>query len=184
MAAGSRGPAALALLSCATVLRRLVALALVLATLGGCEDLGAYATGTDEVFRGAVVGVEDPPVLRRGFAADTRLEMTFDPRRATDLRDPPGHLTTSDGSLTRVPLEPIVPLSHDVLGEYEIPSGDRLRNYIFVLRPSEGPLAGREPMVFVSLMGDGTLEVRIVAGGGSQEGDYFGLFRLSRQPRE
>ena len=69
-----------------------------------------------------------------------------------------------------------------MLGEYEIPSGERLRNYIFVLRPTEGPLAGREPMAFVSLMGDGTIEVRILAGGGRGPDDYFGFFRLAREP--
>jgi hypothetical protein len=150
----------------------------------GCTDLGSYATEPGEVYRGSVVGVEDPPVLRRGFAAETVLEMSFDPRNATSLTEPPGALTTSDGSLSAVALEPIVPLSHDVLGEYEIPSGDRVRNYIFLARPTEGPLAGREPMVFVSLMGDGSLEVRIVAGGGSRTGDYFGLFRMRRMQAE
>lgn len=162
--------------------RALPALITLLA-LTGCQDLGAYATGPGEVFRGGVAGVEDPPVLRRGFAAGAVLEMTFDPARATDLDPPPGVLSTSDGALQDVPLEPIAPLSHDVLAEYEIPSGERLRNYIFVLRPSEGPLAGREPMAFVSLMGDGTLEVRVIAGGGSAPGDFFGLFRLTRQER-
>lgn len=150
--------------------------------LVGCDDLGAYATQPGEVYRGIVVGAEDPPLLRRGFAAETALEMTFDPLRATQLEDPPGRLTTSDGSLTDATLEPIVPLSHDVLGLYEIPAGDRVRNYIFVMHPTSGPLAGREPLAFVSLMGDGTLEVRVVAGGGSAPNDYFGLFRVTRQP--
>jgi len=150
--------------------------------LGGCDDLSGYATGEGEVYRGRVIGIEDPPVLRRGFAVATTLEMGFDPARATSLTSPPGRLTTSDGSLTDVPLEPIVPLTHDALSEYEIPLGDRVRNYIFLLRPTEGPMAGREPMVFVSLMGDGVLEVRIIAGGGSP-GDFFGFFRLAREPR-
>lgn len=146
----------------------------------GCDDLGAWATEEGELYTGTVVGVEDPPVLRRGFAPATRLEMTFDPRNATSLDDPPGVLTTSDGSLTDVPLEAIVPLTHDVLSEYEIPEGERMRNYIFVMRPTAGPLAGREPMVFVSLMGDGTIEVRIIAGTGGVDGDYYGVFRLRR----
>ncbi len=154
---------------------------LFLAASTGCGDLSAYATESEEVYRGTVVGVEDPPVLRRGFAPQTILEMSFDPRLATSLGDPPGVLTTSDGSLTAVALEPIVPLTHDVLSEYEIPAGERVQNYIFVLRPREGPLAGREPMVFVSLMGDGRVEVRIIAGGGSAPGDYFGFFRLEKQ---
>ena len=30
--------------------------------------------------------------------------------------------------------------------------------------------------------GDGTVEVRIVAGGGSRDGDYFGVFRVAKEP--
>ncbi|MBX3269498.1 MAG: hypothetical protein KF729_04525 [Sandaracinaceae bacterium] len=153
-----------------------------LLALSACSDLGGYATGPGEVYRGTVIGVEDPPILRRGFAPATVLSMTFDPRRATSLSDPPGRVTTSDGALSLVALEPIVPLTHDALSEYEIPGGSRVRNYIFAMHPAEGPLAGREPFAFVSLMGDGSLEVRIVAGGGSGPDDYFGLFRLAREP--
>jgi len=156
-------------------------LPLLVLVLAGCDDLSSYATQPGEVYRGVVVGVEDPPVLRRGFAAATVLEMTFDPLQLTSLTDPPGRLTTSDGALDAVALEPIVPLTHDALSEYEIPAGDRVRNYIFVTHPRSGPLAGREPMVFLSLMRDGALEVRIIAGGGAGADDYFGLFRLRRQ---
>lgn len=150
--------------------------------LAGCDDLSGYATGPGEVYRGLVVGVEDPPVLRRGFAASTELTMTFDPTRATSLSDPPGRLSTSDGSLTDVALEPIVPLTHDALSEYEIPIGARARNYLFVTHPADGPLAGREPFVFVSLMSDGSIEVRVIAGGGGGGDDWFGFFRVARQP--
>jgi hypothetical protein len=159
----------------------LVLTGIALTTLvAGCEDLGSYATAEGEVYRGGVVGVEDPPLLRRGFEAGAELTMSFDPTRATSLSDPAGRLSTSDGALTDVPLEPIGPLTHDALSEYEIPSGGRVRNYIFVMRPETGPLAAREPFVFISLMNDGTLEVRIIAGGGSRDGDYFGFFRLTR----
>ena len=151
----------------------------LLLLLCGCDDLGGYTTGPGEAYVGTVVGVEDPPVLRRGFAAETELRMTFDPQRAASPTDPPGTITTSDGSLVDVLLEPIVPLTHDALSDYEIPSGSRVRNYIFVLRPTEGPLAGREPMAFVSLMRDGRVEVRVIAGTGSRDGDYFGLWRLT-----
>ena len=159
---------------------RRVALLITLA-IAGCNDLSGYATEPGEVYRGLVVGVQDPPVLRRGFESSTELTMSFDPRLATSLDDPPGRLTTSDGTLTDVALEPIVPLTHDALSEYEIPIGSRIRNYIFVMRPEEGPLAGREPMAFVSLMSDGMIEVRVIAGGGRASGDYFGLFRLALQ---
>lgn len=163
-----------------------VAIRLALALVGcgvavGCSDLSGYATDPGEVYRGLVIGVEDPPVLRRGFESSTELTMTFDPALATSLGDPPGRLTTSDGTFEGEPLEPIVPLTHDALSEYQIPLGSRVRNYIFVMRPTTGPLAGREPVTFVSLMSDGVIEVRIIAGGGSRDGDYFGVFRLSRQ---
>jgi hypothetical protein len=149
--------------------------------IAGCGEIDDWATEGDERYRGVVIGVEDPGVLRRGFASETELVMTFDPANATSLDEPPGILTTSDGSLDGVALEPIIPLTHDVLSDYEIPEGERVRNYIFVMRPDAGPMAGREPMVFVSLMGDSTIEVRIIAGGGSRDGDYFGVFRLHRE---
>ncbi|MCA9604991.1 MAG: hypothetical protein KC619_05330 [Myxococcales bacterium] len=154
----------------------------LLLVLTACSDLGGYATASGEVYRGTVVGVEDPPVLRRGFASMAVLSMSFDPTRATSLSEPPGRLTTSDGALTDVALVPIVPLTHDALSEYEIPQGARVRNYIFLMQPEDGPLAGREPMVFLSLMADGSLEARIIAGGGSGPDDYFGFWRLTREP--
>lgn len=161
--------------------RRVMLLAIACAM--GCNGLEVFATAPGEVYRGSVVGLVDPSPVRRGFAAETTLEMTFDPERIDSFDEPPGMLTTSDGALTEVALEPIVPLFHDVLSEYEIPAGDRVRNYIFVAHPTEGPLAGREPMVFLSLMGDGTIEARIVAGGGRRDDDFYGLFRLRREPR-
>jgi len=162
-------------------MRRLL-IAATLFAAAGCDDLSSYATAPGEVYRGTVVGVEDESVVRRGFAPGTELTMELDPRRATSLTDPPGRITTSDGTFDDEPLEPVVAIAHDALREYEIPFGSRVRNYIFVMRPSEGPLAGREPMVFLSLMSDDTVELRIVAGGGSEAGDYFGLFRTTRQP--
>ncbi len=149
----------------------------------GCTDLGGYATLPGETYRGTVLGVEESTVLLRGFEVGAEMRLSFDPRLATSLDEPPGIVTTSDGALTDVPLEPIVPLAHDALSEYEIPAGGRIRNYIFVVRPSDGPLAGREPFVFLSLMNDGTIEVRVIAGGGDDDPptSYFGLWRLRRE---
>lgn len=164
--------------------RRRAGLAIGCALLAlGCDGLERYATAPGEVYRGSVVGVVDPSIVRRGFASEATLEMTFDPTLADRFEAPPGVLTTSDGAFTDVALEPIVPLFHDVLSEYEIPAGDRVQNYIFVAHPTEGPLAGREPMIFLSLMGDGSIEARIIAGGGDRDDDFYGLFRLRREPR-
>ncbi|CAG0975176.1 hypothetical protein ARNL5_02008 [Anaerolineae bacterium] len=159
-------------------MRRAIAIALVV--LAGCTDLSAWSNAPGEIYRGTVVGAEEPSAVRRGFAAGTTLDMRFDARNASSTDPFPGALTTSDGALTDVALEPIAPLTHDVLSDLELPGG-RVRNYVFVTRPTAGPLAGREPMVFVSLLGDGALEVRVIAGSGASAGDYYGIFRLTRQ---
>jgi hypothetical protein len=65
---------------------------------------------------------------------------------------------------------------------------------MFVARPEEGPLAGRDAMVFLSLIRGGDIEVRVVAGPGlvicdpedcaainSGQCDYFGVFALHRE---
>ena len=104
------------------------------------------------MFRGPVVGGEGDSFIRRGFSADTEMDLEFDARAAD--RPSPGTLTTTDPvTMERVfdatPLEPIAPLQHDVLSEYDFPGGARLRNFLYVARPTSGPLAGREAMVFL-----------------------------------
>ncbi|MCA9580743.1 MAG: hypothetical protein KC416_03045 [Myxococcales bacterium] len=88
-------------------------------------------------------------------------------------------MTTSDPAQTfdTTPLEYIAPLEHDNLSLFDFPGGGRLRNYIFAATPLTGPLQGRDPLVFVSLMENESVEVRVVVG----PGDYFGVFRLRRQ---
>jgi hypothetical protein len=66
---------------------------------------------------------------------------------------------------------------------------------MFVARSDAGPLAGRDAMVFLSLLRGGTIEVRVVAGPGlvicdptdcgpidAGQCDYFGVFSLHREP--
>ncbi len=80
-------------------------------------------------------------------------------------------------------------------GNCQFPGGGRIRNYMFVARPDSGPLAGRDAMVFLSLLRGGNVEVRLIAGPGldicdpgdcatidAGECDYFGVFGLSREP--
>jgi hypothetical protein len=62
---------------------------------------------------------------------------------------------------------------------------------MFVARPDAGPLAGRDAMVFVSLLRGGDIEVRVLAGPGldpadcdvinAGQCDYFGVFGLHRE---
>ena len=87
-------------------------------------------------------------------------------------------------------LERITNLSHDALAQYDFPGGGRLRNYIFFARTDTGKNGSRParvPMVFVSLMEDDHVEVRVIAPSvldedGKTEIDppLFGVFMLKR----
>ena len=187
------------------MLRRMRRVSWILALTAalGCDTLGEFRTGEGEVYRGDIIGVNDPEVcqdgidcsfIRRGFPSGVTLDLTFDP---DEQYADPGMISTEGEvcgpTFTDTPLLPIPPLAHDQLGLYEFPGGGRIRNYIFVVRPESGPLAGRDAMVFVSLIRGGNVEVRVVAGPGleicdpadcalidSGQCDYFGVFTLSR----
>ena len=175
----------------------------VLLAAGGCDTLGEFRTGEGEVYRGQIAGVNDPEncpegidcsFIRRGFPYGVVLDLTFDP---DEQYADPGTISTSGEvcgpTFTDTPLLPIPPLAHDQLGLYDFPGGGRIRNYIFVARPETGPLAGRDAMVFISLIRGGGIEARIVAGPGLEicdpsdcatidagGCDYFGVFSLGR----
>ena len=176
----------------------------VLVAACGCDTLGEFATGEGEVYRGEVAGVYDPEscpdeidcsFIRRGFPSGVTLELTFDPAQQYEN---PGTISTSGEScgstFSDTPLLPIPPLAHDQLGLYEFPGSGRIRNYMFIVRPESGPLAGRDAMVFLSLIRGGNIEVRVIAGPGlvicdpadcaaidSGLCDYFGVFALHRE---
>lgn len=171
---------------------------------GGCSDLEGYELGEDEVFRGTVVGVRGDPCpagecsfIRRGFPPGTSLEFNFRPQ---GIGAQPGTLSTSGEpcgpTFSDTPLRAIAPLQHDALAELQFPGTGRLRNFIFTARPTDGPLQGRDAMVFVSLLRGDEVEVRIIVGSGAEvcnyrecaavdagACDYFGVFRLRRQSR-
>jgi hypothetical protein len=158
-----------------------LALAGLLATAPGCQSYDRFRTGPERVFRGTVLGEGDSSFIRRGFAAGTTLDLQIDP----DALERPevGRITTTapDGTrlLEDVALESITPLAHDLLSEYQFPGAGRLENFLYLARPAAGPLAGREVMVFLSLLDTGEIEVRLVAGVGDESrGDVFGVFRL------
>lgn len=188
------------------------ALALVGFALTGCKELEDFGTEEGEEYVGRILGVDesagcggDVPCsfIRRGFSQGTEVMLTFDPDKAQfDPENPtdfPGFVTTSGepcgATFANEPLVPIPPLDHDALGLYEIPGGGRVRNYMFALRPTTGPLAGRDVMAFLSLMREGRAELRIIAGAGhidcskddcgswlSGTCDFFGVFPLTRVP--
>jgi len=163
------------------------------------------------VFEGQVIGGagnQDETVIRSGFAGDTRLALTFDPTHAVPADDAAhsvGTLTTytcpngsafteadqERGAFTEASLEPIPQLSHDALGVYEMPGSSRLRNYIFGARFSSGAgllAVQRHAMVFVSLLENGRIEVRVLApsvlavdGKSTLHEALFGVFSLQRR---
>jgi hypothetical protein len=158
--------------------RSTVALAVILGCLpaaAACSDLESYRGE----WSGAVVGGSTPVFILRGFPEGTVL--TLEDLSPPPTEGPPGFLTTSPYvAFDRTPLEVIVPLEHDQLSLYEFPGG-RVRNYIFAARPTAGPIAGRDATVFVSLMEDERVEVRVLVGSGDEtNGGHFGLWRLVR----
>lgn len=165
-------------------MRRLAIFLLMLAL--GCETLDRFRTDDHAVFHGLVTGDTADSFIRRGFPAGTTLDLEFDPAMAQGPSA--GTISTSspDGTdyFARTPLRVIESLEHDLLSQYEFPGAGRLRNYVYVARPAAGALAGRDVMVFISLMEDGAVEVRVVAGSGdASHGDVFGLFHVLRTPR-
>jgi hypothetical protein len=194
----------------AAMSRALACCALVLG-LVACDGLSEFRTDPGEVFEGRVIGGEggdDTSFIRSGFPARTTLRLTFDPAKAVPgdgEAEPAGTITTykcdSDacdeddriaGSFREAELEPIPQLSHDALGVYEMPGSSRLRNYIFGARfiSGEGLFAvQRHAMVFLSLLENGGIEVRILAPSvlGGPNGSaviheaMFGVFALGRR---
>ncbi len=147
----------------------------LLAVLAACEDLDSFTTKEGQIYRGEVV---DAAIVRKGFEAGDRLEMSFD---VTLVEDGPGTITTypqeEEGAPTlfhHAPLVPISSLSNDQLGGFDFPSG-RLRNYMFFSAAS-GIYEGEMALVVVSLLSDGHVEVRIIMGAQ----DLYGIFTLQK----
>ncbi len=179
-------------------------LALLGLACAACTDLSSFRTGPGEAYVGRVIGLDDATacdggtcsVFRRGFTAGSELAMRFDPTLA---RTTPGSISTTGQScgaevFVDTPLLPIPALEEDQLALYDFPGGGRIRNYVFALAPTSGPLAGRDAVAFVSLLRDGHVEVRILSGSGvdecassecarfaSGDCDFYGVFRTGKQ---
>lgn len=162
--------------------RRLSTLVFASALFAACDGYDRFRTGPDRgVFRGVVLGEAEASFIRRGFPAGTTLELSFDPDAVQ--RPVAGEITVTAPNGTRffdaVALETIAPLAHDLLSELTFPGAGRLATFLLLARPNAGPLAGREAVVFLSLLDTGEVEVRIIAGTGDEaRGDVFGVFPL------
>lgn len=154
-----------------------------------CDDLDEFRVRGDEIFAGPVLGSDSPDsgtgntgceFVLCGFAERTTLTLTeFDPAVAGGPMTQ-GRIRTSDNMFDNAALLPIPGLEHDALSQYTFPGGGRVRNFMFGAR--FGDNNSRYAIVFVSLMEDGRIEVRVHAPGEPPDdnGALFGVFRLCR----
>ncbi len=146
----------------------------------GCEDLSSFSTAPNEVYRGDII---QPEEVRKGFGRFSRLELTLDMAK---IDESPGTMTVVsrdelggeeiifDAAL----LAPISSLKYDALSGIDFPTG-RLKNYILVATVSSARFSGAEAIIVLSLMSNGSVEVRIISGRDS----LFGIFSLKKETR-
>jgi len=154
--------------------------ALGLSILAGCNDVTRFSTEAGESYCGNIV---PGPFVRQGFKPDVRMRMSFDADR---IDTQPGVLSTSDGMFTEAPLRSIPQLGNDPLSTLQFGEG-RSRNLFVGVSPSDGQTA----FAVVSLMENGNVEVRVVRGAPPPAGvtsipaheapTLFGVFPLTRQ---
>lgn len=156
----------------------LVALALALST--GCRSVSRFSSKDGDHFEGDVVKGN---FVRAGVAEDARMCVVLD---ANHLQDSPGTLTTSDGRFKGTPLRPIPQIWHDPLSTMSFGDG-RVQNLVYVATPAAPAGDTQDVMVFLSLMDEGGIEVRLVRGAPQVDGGaaapppMFGVFTLDRR---
>ena len=150
----------------------------------GCRDVARFSSRNDH-FEGDIVKGN---FVRAGLAEDARMCVLID----TDhLQDTPGTVTTSDGRFRATPLRPIPQIWHDPLSTLAFGEG-RVQNLVYVATPIAPANETQDVMLFVSLMSEGGLEVRLVRGApqsdagtitptATQSTPLFGIFTLGRQ---
>lgn len=173
----------------------------------GCDDLADFRGNFD----GSIVKGN---FVRSCFAEETRAKLHFNAAYATgDVSVLPeserNWLSTTDGTFDRTVLEPISKLEDDQLSLFTFPGPKRLKNYLLLARPKEGPLAQRDALIVVSLLDEENIELRVIgrtsdtsqacaveadagesvdpdagtqpAGMASGAREYFGFFRLKSE---
>jgi hypothetical protein len=165
---------------------RLVPLAMLVAlALGavGCRSVSRFSSKDGDHFEGDVV---KGSFVRAGVAEDARMCVVLD---ASHLQDSPGTLSTSDGRFKGTALRPIPQIWHDPLSTMSFGDG-RVQNLVYVATPAAPAGDTQDVMVFLSLMDEGGIEVRLVRGapqvdGGpgapAQASPMFGIFTLDRR---
>jgi len=157
--------------------------ALAIAGLCGCRDNATRFTTHDDHFEGSIVTGR---FVRSNLGDDVRMCVLLDGER---LQDTPGTLTTSDGRFRGTPLRPIPQIWHDPLSTLTFGDG-RARNLVYVATPAGAGADAEDAFVFVSLMENGEVEVRLLRGaptGTAEAGapprtpPLFGVFTLDRR---
>jgi hypothetical protein len=160
-----------------------VVASLLAASAMGCKSVARFSSKDGDHFEGDVVKGN---FVRAGVAEDARMCVVLD---ANHLQDSPGVLSTSDGRFKGAPLRPIPQIWHDPLSTMSFGDG-RVQNLVYVATPTAPAGDTQDVMVFMSLMDEGGIEVRLVRGapqvdGGApaavQGSPMFGVFTLDRR---
>jgi len=184
------------LLGALLALAALTALAL---TATGCKSVTRFSSKDGDHYEGDVV---KGSFVRAGVAEEAKMCLLLD---AGHLQDAHGTFSTSDGRFKNAQLRPIPQIWHDPLSTITFGEG-RTQNLVYVASPSAVPSAAdaaapapspaevaaeaQDVMVFLSLMDDGSLEVRLVRGAPvadsgapmpSAASPMFGVFTLDRR---
>lgn len=169
----------------------LAAIGVVASTSMGCKSVSRFSSRDGDHFEGDVVKGN---FVRAGVADDAKMCLLLD---AAHLQDAPGTFSTSDGRFKDALLRPIPQVWHDPLSTMSFGEG-RTQNLVYVASPTATgatatdagvPGDTQDVMVFLSLMDEGGLEVRLVRG--APVGDsgtplpaaappMFGVFTLDR----
>jgi hypothetical protein len=166
-----------------------VVVSAALSSVVGCRDASRFSNRGDH-FEGDVV---KGSFVRAGVTEDARMCVTLD---AEHLQDTPGTITTSDDRFRNTPLRPIPQIWHDPLSTLSFGDG-RKQNLVYVATPRPTATDTSDVMIFLSLMDEGGLEVRVLRGApqseaGAPQADaaapaapspvpIFGIFTLERR---
>lgn len=164
-------------------MRKLGCLLMVCLT-ASCRDLDRFDTAPGEAYCGSIA--EAP--FSRGFGDGTGAEplgvrLTLD---VAQLTSAPGAITSNDAAsgacaprrlFDEAQLRPIGELQHDPLSTLEFGEGRDYNFFAWVDSSCQSTM-----VAVVSLMQNGTVELRLLRPAQTAEGEGFGLFSLERHP--
>jgi len=149
----------------------------------GCRDVSRYSSKGDHYEGDVVKG----SFVRAGVADDAKMCLVLD---ADHLQDAPGNITSSDGRFRATTLRPIPQIWHDPLSTLSFGDGRR-QNLVYAATPiADGGGDSQDVMVFLSLMTEGGVEIRIVRSAPTSDAGtaavgtpppLFGVFTLDRR---